>query len=42
MCYFIKDISVLIKGPLEKGLNAEKLGGENHSDIVQFTGQVLL
>lgn len=42
MSYFIKDISVLIKDPLEKALNAEKLGRENRFDIVQFTGQVLL
>lgn len=40
MRYFIKDISVLIKDPLEKGLNAEKLGGENHFGIVQFMGKV--
>lgn len=38
MCYFLKDISVLIKDPLEKDLNDEMLGGENHFDIVQFTG----
>lgn len=36
MCYFIKDISVLTKDPLEKCWSPQKVGGGKHFDVVQF------